>query len=218
MIHYRKKKFPYKQHEREIYHIAEKGDFALFSGEGLVFEGIRAAQDSMWGHAALYVGHHKIVEAIQSGVKQKPIKKYFDNKTIFMIRRANSITVDQVSKMMKKIYVGPDKLIGEPYDFMQIFGALTGILLRGWGGRNVFDDPNRKICSEVVDESFEAAGIDIVPHLKQVRDAYPKDLAFSSAASTILYLNPRSGILITDPAELAELDKYAMENGGDWAV
>lgn len=212
----RRKRFPYNKYKQRLYHVAEKGDILDFSGVNFVSRGIQLAQDSMWNHGAIYVGGHEIVEAVASGVVENPLDDYFDNKTTFIVRRVKGITVDQVAAMMQKIYVGPDKLIGHKYDYMQIVGALFHIIRLGWIAKNHFDRPNLDICTEVVDKACEAAGIDIAPHLQDIRDPYPKDLAISEVMETVVYLNPIEGVYEDDKTRLARFDNYAYQHEGNW--
>lgn len=98
------------------------------------------------------------------GVKIRPLNYIKPTKQLFAVVKCN----DEISE---KVIAFATSQIGKPYDFISLLGFMLRMDL---GSR----DDKRFFCSELVAQSFEAAGYPLVDRMKVDRIT-PRDLLIS---------------------------------------
>ncbi len=97
----------------EIDRLAEPGDIILSTEKSVPFYSAlaKAALDSDFGHASLYVGHGRVIEAGPSGVKER---KLFSNGSHFTLLKPHYKNETDRWKAVDYAY----KSVGKPYDWL----------------------------------------------------------------------------------------------------
>jgi len=112
---------------------------------------------SNWSHTVLYIGENKLIDAIWSGVKIRPLDDYFNGQySIGLFRYITPLTEEQ----QIQVVLSARKFAGLQYGWGQLAWQLVLRLL----GKN--EDPdwglNIKpgvICSEMVAKAYQKIGI-----------------------------------------------------------
>jgi len=132
------------------------GDYGVVRSSGFFAKLIRIGTTSRWNHAFIYAGEGKIIEANPGGVTVSPVDKH----TKIAWNRHERLT--NAERM--QILAHAEKAIGKPYNFYIIF-ILT---LRALGVKILpksvirwFAKNEGYICSELVAECYEKAGVSI---------------------------------------------------------
>jgi cell wall-associated NlpC family hydrolase len=112
---------------------------------------------SCWSHTFIYIGDNKIIDAIYSGVKIRPLDDYFQGEyALGLFRYITSLTPEQQIELIK----AARKFSGLSYGWFQLGWQLILRLL----GKSEDPDWGREvkpgvICSELVAKSYDKIGI-----------------------------------------------------------
>jgi hypothetical protein len=133
--------------------LLKPGDIVLFHSHGLFARGIRFVTDSYHNHAAIITrvfidGTVGIIESSGHGVRPYLLHEY--EKSDIMVLRPKEYTEIKGIKAMQMAH----RLGKEKYDWCQI----SKFLFRYTLGRN-YKRNAKLICSELVAEAWDAAGI-----------------------------------------------------------
>jgi uncharacterized protein YycO len=143
------------------------GDIVLEKGTGPISRIIRWFTDSEYSHAAIVVDANILVEShLFSGVSIITMEEIDEEYTVMEPKIPLS---EKEKETMRKALYG---MIGTPYDLFQIFGYLFSSLFQG---KNMMNNPNFMVCSEVIDMAYHSIGDDILPNMF-LGDAKPSDL------------------------------------------
>lgn len=148
------------------------GDYGVVHTNGFFAKLIRLGTMSRWNHAFIYIGDGKIVEANPSGVAVSPLGKY----------PAYYVAWNQHEKLSddqrKRIVEHALSMVGVSYGFVDIANLAFRILgLKIIANTAIFKRASQRygvICSELVAECYEAAGIDFGSPISVT----PGDLAY----------------------------------------
>ena len=131
----------------------KSGDIFVVHGRHLISRIIRIVTDSHWNHATMYIGKGKYIEANNEGVEIKNIEEYGE-KDIEVYRYKN------ITKQQQKIIIThalSEK--GKKYDVMQLIQLFIYFLFGIRGNAREIGTKNKYLCSELVAESYLAAGL-----------------------------------------------------------
>lgn len=166
------------------------GDIILVHGDNLLSDAIQTLTDSFYSHAALVVEDNHIVEMNRYGFGRYR-NHYLEGHKAFVIlrhkillNRTHPQAVEALTAMRKRVSEMKEK--PPQYDFFEIISQASQLLLKkGIGifrdGENYFtlnvllDASEKLICSALVDQVYEYAGIDLFPG-KSHRGITPADL------------------------------------------
>jgi len=161
----------------------QAGDIINFRSKGFFSKLIRFGTGGYTNHSAIYVGggHQYIIEALAKGVKKNKLSKRVKAKDVeaVIVLRYPPLTVEQAEIIKSYAY----SRIGVKYDFKQILGFTIWcfgriFLRRKWWERskyNPFDSRKKDICSELVYNAYQKAGITLCPN-KDESNISPADL------------------------------------------
>jgi hypothetical protein len=148
----------------------ETGDIILEKGEDVIDKGISWFTDSPYTHVAMVIheNFNLLIEShFWSGVHIIHLNEIPDKYDVLRIKGGlNSIQKEKIFKPMLES-------IGNKYDLPQIFGYLFSGLFKG---KNMFNNPNYIICSELIDIVYNEIDIDLVPDM-YLGDIKPSDIA-----------------------------------------
>lgn len=150
--------------------ILEEGDILISKRSGPISKLIKILTNSDYSHAALYIGNNCFVESDWGGVHVSHISKYYD--TPYDIYKPKKITHEQ-QKIVTEWSKGQ---IGKGYDLLGILGI--AVTITGLTKTNLFDNKRRFWCSELVQDAYMNAGINLVDDKNSVLVS-PGDLAKS---------------------------------------
>ncbi len=146
------------------------GDYFVVKTNGFFGSLIRLGTLSRWNHAGIYIGEGKIIEANPQGVQVTELNQY----SLVAWNKHEGITDKQKNQIVKYA----QELVGKPYAFWDIARLTLRII-----GLKIFAETkfmrylstkDGYICSELVAESYESAGV-IFP--KSPAEVTPGDLA-----------------------------------------
>lgn len=142
------------------------GDIVFFKGSGFISDVISKVTHSPYTHVAVVMHNNNILEANSFiKVRIRPIQK----DEVFSVYRCNL-----TDKQRQIIYLKGEQFIGKDYDYVQVFQWLYRLTINK-DGLGIVNNTNRLYCSELVDDVFEAAGIDLLPN-RLDGDVTPIDL------------------------------------------
>ena len=140
---------------RQLKKQLQPGDVFVVHGKHLISRIIRIVTDSHWNHATMYIGKGKYIEANNEGVEIKSLEEYKDkNFEIYRHTRTSR-------KQQKKIVDHAKKEVGKVYDLFQIIQLFFYFLFGIRGNAREIGTKNKYICSELVAESYNVAGLPI---------------------------------------------------------
>lgn len=155
------------------------GDMLLFRAHGFLPKLISWGTNSPYSHVAVCVdpGKNLLIEA-QVRVRANDIRKMKDYD-VFRIRPEHYYDLNKVVSFLV------DKL-NNKYDYKGV--AFLGLmkLLRLKRTANKWQKKNDYFCSELVYESFNAGGLDIVPKVPAADITSPGDIARSEVLEKIV--------------------------------
>lgn len=162
----------------------KKGDIILSTTPHKESDLIRQATGSKYSHARLYVGAHKVVEAINPQVLKEDILKVLEtDKYAAVFRYIN------LSHQQEKLLVDyANKQRGKDYDLSGAIGssgvgtAMAGILPKL---QNYLNPETDFYCSELVAFAYRSAGIQLTSLPSQTK---PEDLARSKVLKYVGHL------------------------------
>jgi cell wall-associated NlpC family hydrolase len=164
-------------------------DIIVSTTNALISRGIRADTRSSISHVILYAGTGQVVEAVQAGVVARSLNEALKGATVAVAYRYRGLTPRQAciaityarTKVGLKYDVGgalgggaranPAVCVVALQPALGIFGAFSAC---GAAANGKWQNPNRYYCSELVLESFQKAGIHIVPVSPSV--SVPEDI------------------------------------------
>lgn len=151
------------------------GDYFVVKTKGFFGRLIRLGTDSGFNHAGIYIGNGKIVEANPKGVQISDVSKY----DLPAWNKHEGLS----AKQRVQIAIYAESLVGDPYSFWDIARLALRII-----GLRLFADTRlmrylvskpEYICSELVAESYEKAGVrmyeapaDVTPAFLALRIIY----------------------------------------------
>ncbi len=152
------------------------GDFFVIRTDGWAAPWIRLITRSDVNHAGLYVGNGTIIEARPEGAGYAPVS----DGAIWShlpLTDAERVTVVQQATL----------LVGTPYSWVDV--ACIGLAdLFGWHVpewvRKRLNRRDRLMCSQLVDEAYRRAGIQLFTDGRPSGDVSPGDLADLLVAQT----------------------------------
>jgi len=179
--------------------LIRKGDIVLVEGNQRVSEVIKYLTQSMWSHAAIYVGDepsqryptqraalesehgedaaHLVIEALMdTGVTLSPISKYTEYN--LRICRPRGLQVDHLTRILDEVLaqVGFQYDLKNVLDLFRLFFPLSLIPKRFRRTALDFGSGLTKevICSSMIALAFQNVGYPIMPSLTPLSEAPPK--------------------------------------------
>ncbi|MGF1427857.1 hypothetical protein [Kitasatospora sp. LaBMicrA B282] len=125
-------------------------------------------------HAFILVGDDEVVEAEPGGARQVPLSTYGGHQTLWSSDRI-ALTSDQ----RVAIIAAARRYLGVPYSFLD-YAALATHRLRLPGGglvKGYVADTRHQICSQLVDQCYQDAGIHLFSDGRWPGYVTPADLA-----------------------------------------
>lgn len=148
----------------------EIGDVLLVKGKGLVSFLVKLFTRSKYSHVALAVSNNRVIEI---DWKYRLQIRSIEHEEYDVYRLNRGLTNEETFIILSYVY----SLIGSKYDFSKIFSLVFEILFSRRGKR-IFDNPNKFICSDIIDSAYQKIGVDLVPHYAD-QDTTPDDLSKS---------------------------------------
>lgn len=146
------------------------GDFGCVTTYGKIGFTIRFFLKSKVNHSFIYIGKGKIVEAMPGGAVISNLSKY-SHKDITW----SNVPFTSEQMQRRAIRFRALSLVGTGYGFLDIFFLWAKILgVRFSFLENWIKSDNRMICSQLVAECYERAGIKLLD--KPTYMVTPKDL------------------------------------------
>jgi uncharacterized protein YycO len=146
------------------------GCFGVSHGSGMLGELIRHATESWAGHAFVYVGNGQIVEG------WAPIARLAaaDSHPDAVWNARETLTDDQRLRIVARAHA----LVGTPYDWAAYVGFALEVLKVSNGQQldDVFKGDRWRVCSALVADCYEYAGITIDAGLHDPNLVSPADL------------------------------------------
>lgn len=134
------------------------GDYGVVTTKGIFGKLIRLGTVSRWNHAFIYIGDGKVVEANPTGVAVSPVAKY--PKIAWNLHE--ELSPDARAKIISHAF----NAVGRPYNFaiivMLAFRAI-GVKIFPKKVIDYLAKHDGYICSELVAECYEEAGVPICP-------------------------------------------------------
>lgn len=133
------------------------GDFFVArDGRGFVEIMIEVMCLSSYYHAGIYIGDGKVIEAASNGVREANLSEYNPQSLLWSQRKLSAL-------QRRKICLYAKDQIGKPYSFID----LVALALSRWHITpawvwNRLSRSDRVICSQLVANSYFAAGINLV--------------------------------------------------------
>jgi cell wall-associated NlpC family hydrolase len=171
------------------------GSFVLTQIDGWTGRWVSAAQafvrgGSQWTHAALVVGNGYMVEAQPGGAVLSPLSR-LDGRPVLASDDPIRLHLDQTifpgdlgarerheARLRKAVADAAMSLVGTPYSFLDYVALAAweaGIRIGGPLRRYV-EDSGHLICSALVDEAYQRAGIRLFEDGRLSGDVTPGDL------------------------------------------
>lgn len=160
------------------------GDIIMVGNRSWLGIAIRLITRSRWNHCGVFISSTEVIEATYKGVFQSNVSKFLDmaknGHGCYNIYRVKTIDENQMNTVIKFV----QNQLGAKYDNMQFARVLLMLLLK-IPRKIQFHDPARKwLCSELVAEAFEAAGILFSNKIKP-DNTIPGDISKSSIVEKI---------------------------------
>jgi cell wall-associated NlpC family hydrolase len=151
------------------------GQFGLTRISGLTGKFVEAGQAlvgsrSMWTHAFVVVSDDEIVQAQPGGAVRVPLRDALNGRgVVFSDFGLDIFTRGRIAREA-------EKLVGTPYSFADYAAIGAARLLHTTRIEAYVEDSGHMICSQLVDEAFARAGIELFPN-RLAGDVTPGDLA-----------------------------------------
>lgn len=153
------------------------GDYGLTNIDGLLGLAIGMMQvivndGSRYEHAFIYLGNNKILEAKPFGARIADISEYSNREVVF----SNLELTDQERDSIVKNAL---TLVGTPYSFLDYLAlAFARVGLKPKLLTNFIASKKHMICSQLVDECYRRAGIQLFNDGRLPQDVTPGDLTY----------------------------------------
>jgi len=146
------------------------GSYGVSHGAGITGELIRHATESWAGHAFVYIGNNQIIEGAPPVARIASAASHTD--AVWNVRYP--LTDDQRDKICDRAHA----LVGCPYDYPAYIGfALEVLKIRsGQELDPVFKEDHWRVCSALVADCYEFAGLELVKDLPYPNLISPADL------------------------------------------
>ena len=146
------------------------GCYGVSHGSGLLFEMVRFACQSWAGHAFVYIGNGQIVEGTHPVARVASADSHPD--AIWNYRE--ELTDDQRMRIVARAQA----LVGIPYDYTGYLGFALEILHLAQESKldRVFKSDRWRVCSAIVADCYDDAGIDVEPDSQYPNLVSPADL------------------------------------------
>ena len=171
------------------------GSFVLTEIGGWTGKWVSAVQafvrgGSQWTHAAIVVGDGMMVEGQPGGAVLSPLSR-LDGRPILVSDDPIRLILDQTifpgdvgarerheARLRQDVAVAAKSLIGTPYTFLDYaaLAAWEAGLRIGGPLRRYVEDSGHLICSALVDEAYQRAGIQLFDDGRLSGDVTPGDL------------------------------------------
>jgi len=156
------------------------GDLIFVKNNGWIFKRIRDVLDSEYDHIAICVSDKYLVEATPTrGVAREDITKY--DSAIHSVCRLRDEYKSNISKMVSYC----ESKIGSNYDLLQLISLYILIILGVRRNIDPLDVREAFVCSELVGQGAEEAGIIFVDGVATDR-LTPEDIYNSEKLEKIL--------------------------------
>ncbi|MFB7823844.1 hypothetical protein [Streptomyces hydrogenans] len=152
------------------------GDFALTKIGGITGRFVAAGQALVGDaapvqHAYVYVGNGEIVQAMPGGAELIRLEDASEP----VVWSTGKIPLTDEQRYM--IMVSAGALVGTPYSFLDYVSiALAHWRIRPRWVRDYVASSGHMICSQLVDEVYRRAGVDLLPETRLAGDVTPGDL------------------------------------------
>lgn len=130
----------------------EVGDVVMFKPSSPISFVIAYLTKSEYSHVGLVVGKDMVVEADRF-VNTRLSQIEFDPNRHALYRVPGLLETQK--KIIQEYAVS---MIGTRYDYWQIFGWFIRLVF-GWNKHNLFNRSNYLICSELIDQAYQRAGV-----------------------------------------------------------
>lgn len=154
----------------------QPGDFGLTRIAGttgkLVSIGQRiVGSGSFYTHAFVYLGNGEIIEAEPGGARKTLLSHALQGR-----KTAAYSDFDLTPAQRSAIVSAAESLLGTPYSFLDYLAIGEARLLHTTRLERYVSDTGHMICSQLVDECYRRAGIELFPN-RISGDVAPGDLA-----------------------------------------
>jgi uncharacterized protein YycO len=146
------------------------GTYGVSHGAGITGELIRHATESWAGHAFVYVGNGQIIEAAPPYARAASANSHPD--AVWNVRYP--LTDTERDSIVARAHA----LVGCPYDYPAYIGFALEVLKIRNGAQlaPVFQQDHWRVCSALVADCYEFAGLDLAKDLKYPNLISPADL------------------------------------------
>lgn len=154
----------------------QPGDFGLCRIGGAVGLGVSAGQraigsGSYFTHAFIYVGNGEVIQAQPGGAKRVLLAEALDGR-----KRVAFSDFPLNGSQRSNILRAAVSFLGTPYSFLDYLAIAEARMLRSDRLERYVGDTGHMICSQLVDECYRRAGIELFPG-RIPGDVAPGDLA-----------------------------------------
>lgn len=152
-------------------HVIRPGCYFTAQGGGPAASIIRMLTQSWAGHAGIYVGNGRVVEAVPPVAQNVAVDSRPDAR--FNYREGGDLTDEQRLAIVNKAL----DLVGTPYDYVAYIGFAEEMFdIRTTAERDKRFNRKHRVCSALVADCYWAAGIDLDPDASISNLISPADL------------------------------------------
>lgn len=158
-------------------HVMKNGDYGLTNIDGLLglaigFGQVIIKDGSRYEHAFVYLGSNKILEAKPFGARIADVSEYKDREVVYS-------NLDLTDQQRDAIVKNALMLVGTLYSFLDYLA----LGLARWGVKpkwltKFMASKKHMICSQLVDECYRRAGIELFNDGRLPQDVTPGDLTY----------------------------------------
>ncbi|ARO21344.1 hypothetical protein B2J90_28395 (plasmid) [Bacillus tropicus] len=148
------------------------GDIIVVSGKSFISKVIQKVAGSKWTHVALYVGGGYIIE-IDWNTKSTIVREKYSTSDLdcVVLRNKDELTKEQRDAIISSAVTYQRK--GFRYDWLRLISLYLKSKFPNSKLIDKFDNKNKFVCTELVDEILKEAGIDLFPN--QGGDIFPHE-------------------------------------------
>jgi len=163
----------------------QSGDILMVHNNTWLGKAIRCITRSSFNHCGIFVSEDELVEATYKGVEQNNISKFdslvTSNKCSYSVYRVKNITSEQIQTVVNFV----KQEVGDKYEITQIIELFFVFVFHLPRNLNLIDDKKQWICSELVAEAFQDAGIKFFDKIR-VDDMVPGDIPKSDIVEQVI--------------------------------
>lgn len=162
----------------EVIPMIQTGDIILVKGDTpIVSRVIRWFTKSEYTHSAIAITENLVYEIdINKRLAIRPL----DSKNYDVFRYKHGLTNEQ--QIMMQVYANEKAEENKGYDWLHILSFAIQKLFRT---KKVYEEANKVICSEIVDNIYGQLGIDLVPD-REDGDVTPAHLSQSPCLTKVI--------------------------------